>query len=275
MSFWHYVSQAILAHEPLTTSLSATSSISGISTTQSISPSSTSLTISTMATPDDTNNATNTTLYFGYGSNLWLEQMHNRCPNSTYLGIARLKNYKWIINERGYANVVEMSDDEYYNYDDNDNEEGQALTPYDEDATTSAGVTTTMKQNYKWQVWGLVYSLQPSDEARLDSNEGVPVAYTKEMLKCEFWPASGDQDDESSKVVKMTRAKREKKDLLVYINRDAVTPSKPKEEYVYRMNMGIKDAIKEGVPEGYVEEIMRKYIPEVEEVGEVVKVAKG
>jgi gamma-glutamylcyclotransferase len=61
---------------------------------------------------------------------------------------------------------------------------------------------------------------------------------------------------------------------LVYINRGAVTPSKPKEEYVYRMNMGIQDAIEKGVPEGYVEEVMRKYIPEMEEVGEVVEVAK-
>ena len=54
----------------------------------------------------------------------------------------------------------------------------------------------------------------------------------------------------------------EKSDMMVYINRNAVTPSKPKVEYVRRMNMGIRDAVKAGVPEEYVKEVMRKFIPE-------------
>lgn len=258
MRLWRYFSQAILAQEPLTTSLSATPSISGISSTPRIS--STLITPPsdpTMATSDSTNNTANTTLYFGYGSNLWLKQMHNRCPNSTYLGIARLDGYKWIINERGYANVVEI--------------ERPTRPRRNAVAEPNAPLETRL---YESEVWGLVYSLQPGDEARLDKNEGVPVAYTKEMLRCDFWPASDDQDGNPSKPAKKKRAKKEGKDLLVYINRDAVTPSKPKEEYIYRMNMGIRDAIEKGVPEGYVEEVMRKYIPEMEGEGELVEVAK-
>lgn len=81
------------------------------------------------------------TLYFGYGSNLWKSQMLSRCPTSEYLGIARLDNYRWIINDRGYANVV----------------------------STVNGTTS------KEVVWGLVYRLQKSDEEHLDINEGVPV----------------------------------------------------------------------------------------------------
>lgn len=54
----------------------------------------------------------NATLYFGYGSNLWKHQMVQRCPTSKYLGIARLNDYRWIINERGYANVVQKNKDE-------------------------------------------------------------------------------------------------------------------------------------------------------------------
>ena len=42
-------------------------------------------------------------------------------------------------------------------------------------------------------------------------------------------------------------------------------PDKPKKEYIYRMNQGIADAVKMGVPEKYVEEVMRKFIPEPEE----------
>lgn len=40
-------------------------------------------------------------------------------------------------------------------------------------------------------VYGLVYSLTPSDEQALDLNEGVPYAYTKQMLSVKFW-ASAD-----------------------------------------------------------------------------------
>jgi gamma-glutamylcyclotransferase len=259
MRFWHYVSQAILAQDPLTTSLSATPSISSTSSTLSTSSKVSPANSIESAMVSSDNSTTNTTLYFGYGSNLWLKQMHNRCPNSTYLGIARLDGYKWIINERGYANVVEI----------------ERLTTPRRNALVESNAALHLRMKlYESEVWGLVYSLQPGDEARLDKNEGVPVAYTKEMLRCDFWPASDDQDGDPSKPAKKKRAKKEKEDLLVYINRDDVTPSKPKEEYVYRMNMGIQDAIEKGVPEGYVEEVMRKYIPEMEEVGEVVEVAK-
>jgi hypothetical protein len=64
----------------------------------------------TMSTPDNPTSAKPQTLYFGYGSNLWLHQMQLRCPTSQYLGVARLPNYRWIINDRGYANVVERRD---------------------------------------------------------------------------------------------------------------------------------------------------------------------
>ena len=265
MRLWHYVSQAILAQDPLTTSLSAATTTQRNSPS-TLSPSNPSNPI--MATSDGTDSTTNTTLYFGYGSNLWLKQMHQRCPNSTYLGIARLKDFKWIINERGYANVVEV--------------ENPAQPRRNAFVQSSWGTDTRLNfpevlqwtGKYESQVWGLVYSLQPSDEARLDRNEGVPVAYTKEMLKCDFWPASEDRVDGSSEPAKMKWSKLKKRDLLVYINRDAVTPSKPKKEYIYRMNMGIRDAIKEGVPQRYVEEVMRKFIPEMEGEGEVVEVAK-
>ena len=54
--------------------------------------------------------------------------------------------------------------------------------------------------------------------------------------------------------------------MLVYIDRKRVTDDKPKEEYVYRMNRGIDDAIKMGVPKAYVEEVMRPFIPAEKDV---------
>lgn len=158
-------------------------------------------------------------LYFGYGSNLWLSQMSYRCPNATFNGIARLKNYTWIINERGYANVVSAS-------------------PHDE-------------------VWGMVYTLTPSDEERLDRNEGVPYAYTKEMLEADFWP--NDAKDLFSAIDVGTIPEKTK--MLVYIDRKRTEPDDPREEYIVRLNSGIDDALKVGILPEYVNRVMRKFIP--------------
>ena len=136
-----------------------------------------------------------------------------RCPCSKFLGFGRIQGYRWIINDRGYANVVETKQSEH-------------------------------------EVYGLVYSLTSSDEKSLDQNEGVPFAYTKEMLRAQFWASS-----DSSQGIKANEA------MLVYIDRKRIEPDHPKAEYIYRMNMGIKDAIKEGIPQSYFDENLRQFIP--------------
>lgn len=170
-------------------------------------------------------------LYFGYGSNLWLDQMAARCPTSTYQGLARLDGYRWMINERGYANIVEL-------------------------ATSANDVAVSHHDNV---VFGLVYTLEAEDERRLDINEGVPTAYTKEYLETDFWslkPGSAPLD---------TRDEPQKKMMLVYINRNMTADHVPRAEYVYRMNMGIRDAVRLGVPGEYVDRVMRKFIPDENE----------
>ncbi|KXL44666.1 hypothetical protein M433DRAFT_251903 [Acidomyces richmondensis BFW] len=176
-------------------------------------------------------------LYFGYGSNLWREQMLQRCPTSEYVGIARLDGFHWIINERGYANVVETSK-----------------------AATSA------PREYTGEVWGLVYSLQADDEDKLDRNEGVPFAYTKEKTRVHFWRTKGGGKPNVT-------GKPEEVEVLIYIDRKRAQKSTPKDEYVYRMNKGIRDAVHEGMPKGYVQRVMRQYIPDVhdEKVEEVAR----
>ena len=130
-----------------------------------------------------------------------------------------------MINDRRYANVV------------------QVHTP------------SSVEPNYANVVYGLVYSLQPSDEQGLDKNEGVPYAYTKEYLPVSFWPK--EKEDEPVDLHKPAK----KQDMLVYISRNHVTDSKPWPEYIYRMNQGIDDALREGVPRDYVQQVMRKFIP--------------
>jgi gamma-glutamylcyclotransferase len=181
----------------------------------------------------------NPTLYFGYGSNLWLHQMHIRCPTAQYIGLAALPGYKWIINSRGYANVVEVSSSD--------------ANPY---------------SGYENVVYGMVYSLEEDDEAALDKNEGVPVAYTKEYLKCRVWEhANGPVDParpEKIGKIDTTRKPTHEKELLVYIDRKRVAEGVSREEYVYRMNRGIEDAEMCGVPEGYVEEVVRRFVDKEE-----------
>ena len=88
------------------------------------------------------------TKHFGYGSNLWIEQMDTRCPDNEPIGKGKLKGYRWIITEeRGYANIVEAKDD---------------------------------------YVLGFVYEISATDEKELDIKEGVSIgAYTKETMTIE------------------------------------------------------------------------------------------
>jgi len=89
-----------------------------------------------------------TRFYFAYGSNLWLEQMSGRCPNHKVIGKGILKGYRWIISERGYANVVKSKPDE---------------------------------------VHGVVYEVTESDEESLDKKEGVDRGlYRKEIIVAEI-----------------------------------------------------------------------------------------
>lgn len=89
------------------------------------------------------------TLYFAYGSNLWLHQMSIRCPSSTFLGVAKLLHWRWIINNRGYANIIHSPADE---------------------------------------AWGMIYALPTADEEKLDGFEGVLAgAYEKQKLTVEVW----------------------------------------------------------------------------------------
>ncbi|KAL9131983.1 MAG: hypothetical protein Q9217_000193 [Psora testacea] len=156
-------------------------------------------------------------LYFGYGSNLWREQMLLRCPLSKYIGIGRLDKFHWFINERGYANIEPTYHDSH--------------------------------------VYGLVYTLTPVDEAALDRNEGVPDVYEKALMPVNFWSSNS-----GSPVDILQRS--ELKDMLVYVDPHRRVESKPKEEYIYRMNEGVKDALAAGVPAAYINNGIRQFIPQ-------------
>ncbi|KAF4341879.1 AIG2 family [Fusarium beomiforme] len=161
-------------------------------------------------------------LYFAYGSNLWLQQMASRCPESYFVGRAILLDHRWQINTRGFANVIPCSG---------------------------------------YNVHGLVYQISVDDETRLDRNEGVHSgAYTKSYHSVVLHEAIEDlqlptrylvQDDGLDQAVNSVRLgsrshepEREcriRSNVLVYLSSRYSQWGTAREEYIDRMNRGIRD----------------------------------
>jgi len=172
------------------------------------------------------------TLYFAYGSNLWLHQMGKRCPESRFVGIARLDDWKFIINQRGYATIVQSKND---------------------------------------YVWAIAYNLTADDEATLDINERVPFSYVKKYLQVTLWEK--DITDDAGSPIPLGSSEGRTVSCLVYVDDRRTTEGPPKEEYIYRVGMGIEDAVARGVPVDYFEKYVRPFIPkksreELEEIAQ-------
>ncbi|KAK5013992.1 hypothetical protein LTR60_003581 [Cryomyces antarcticus] len=303
-----------------TTTLQSAFNVAGTDlTSPSVISPSTSASTSPSALDTDTSTSTmvndpdsNMTLYFGYGSNLWLHQMARRCPDSTYKGIARLEGHRWIINKRGYANVVAVASvPSSAASKPSIPPEPPASSKFSKSATflepsapskssgapplrrsarpqNTSGNTNTATNDLqngvpngyekvdggaegsseeaegKDVVYGLIYTLTPSDERRLDINEGVPESYTKHYLNVTFWPSTNASASSPRSPPARIHASADTGvaiTALVYVDLHRTAPSEPRAEYVYRMNRGIDDALALGVPERWINKVLRPYIP--------------
>ena len=167
--------------------------------------------------------------------------MKSRCPTSAYYAFGALKGYKWIIGERGYANVVQT-------------------TP------------STSKRQDEHVVYGMLYTLEPDDEEHLDIAEGVPHAYFKRELDVELVSKDKAQIGDESAVEEgtaKTKGKLEVVKALVYVDEKRGGEGICKEEYVARINRGIKDAMGKGMERSWVERVIRPFVREEEVNGEV------
>ena len=167
-------------------------------------------------------------LYFAYGSNLSTEQMRQRCPFSTPIGLGYLDGWKWFINQRGFANIIQV--------DDSDSDESIDKGKSPASSTKEEGV------------YGLLYLLPPEDEELLDAYEGVPFAYQKFQVDL-MW----EKDAGGEFVGEMQKA-------LVYIDTERVQEDDPRKEYIGRMEKGIEDAVDNwGMDAGYADRVMRRF----------------
>lgn len=164
--------------------------------------------------------------------------MAQRCPQSVFKGKATLPGYKWQINERGVANVVESAGDHV--------------------------------------VEGLVYLVNRKDERTLDRSEGVARGfYQKHLLRVAFEPDEKYADLSSSHLSQMLAEQTTPDDqvfaeqdarflakaddasrqtnpayqvkALVYVSERYTTNGMIREEYVSRMQKAASDALRLGI----------------------------
>ncbi|KAK2801825.1 hypothetical protein FQN50_007570 [Emmonsiellopsis sp. PD_5] len=227
-------------------------------------------------------------LYFAYGSNLSHSQMRQRCPfdpsiSSKPLAIARLDGWKWIICERGYANVLAPKriiassgvGAGILQESDNNHETGN-------NSAEERG-----REQEQDVVYGVLYNMTPADEAVLDRYEGIdrsapptsspdgPVgrrnrpyeqgdgAYNKWYVPARVVKWLHDDEEREEEEEGLVNA-------LVYVDEYRVTEGLPKQEYIGRMNRGIEEAEELGLPGDWVEGVVRRFIPAGPGAGEGV-----
>lgn len=255
-------------------------------------------------------------LYFGYGSNLSISQMAERCPESRPVGLAHLsglrgpdpgpvgsgssgsetdklgdsektyqgrqqqdqqhqqEGWRWIINERGYANVVHETV-----VAGSHSHSGSSSSDRSWSWTTwwrhGDGQHPSQKEDHQQQqpgVFGLLYAMTASDLSRLDRFEGWPHVYDRRvmMVRVCTWRNDGDNDtaagqqEGASSTASIVREIKEGElvPAIVYFDEDAVIESRPRKEYVGRINRGIREAREPwGLPEWYIERVLRRFVP--------------
>lgn len=119
----------------------------------------------------------------------------------------------------------------------------------------------TQKGHEDHVVYGMLYTLEPDDEENLDIAEGVPYAYFKRELDVELVSKEVGDGSEKGETVK----------ALVYVDEKRLGEGVCKEEYVARINRGVRDAVWKGMSKEYVEMYIKPFVRE-EEVDDETRV---
>lgn len=205
-------------------------------------------------------------LYFAYGSNMSTEQMRERCPTATAVGLAKTVGWRWIINRRGYANIVRViGGEELYagreeEEDDEDEDDGKDGEDGEEKGGKGKGRVVDKGGDGEEdddEIYGMLYLLSTEDEERLDQCEGVPWAYEKLYLEA-GWVSAVEiityTDGSETRREEFMAVK-----ALAYIDFRRTREGRPTEEYVARLEKGIEDARAWGMSEAYADRVMRRF----------------
>jgi hypothetical protein len=165
-------------------------------------------------------------LYFAYGSNLHVAQMAKRCPMSLFKGKATLAGYRWQINQRGVANIVESANN---------------------------------------CVEGLLYWVSPKDERALNRSEGVSKGfYNRRFLELVLESHGLFLDRKSSEVAPLLaqapNGVRQRVRALVYVSENYSEDGAIREEYISRMELATSDAVALGVSQSFVDQVIGPHL---------------
>jgi hypothetical protein len=114
------------------------------------------------------------------------------------------------------------------------------------------------------RTYGMVFQLGEEDERKMDEYEDVPESYTKETAMVELWARKEGQEG----AIDMTKRSRRVR-VVFHTDRKHTTDSKQLSAgaYSYKINQGIMDAVEEGIPQGYINECLRPFVPDVDDTG--------
>jgi len=110
-------------------------------------------------------------------------------------------------------------------------------------------------------VYGMVYTLEKEGEENLDLAEGAPFCYVKRDLDITLLSIASEPLLLVEREIANVKVK-----ALVYVDEVRTGEGICREEYVARMNRGIRDAMGKGMPGTYVKSVLRKWVREEEVV---------
>ncbi|KAK5457168.1 hypothetical protein LTS15_004949 [Exophiala xenobiotica] len=197
--------------------------------------------------------------YFAYGSNMSLTQMAERCPSSLFMGKGRIDGYRWQINERGVANIVQSARDfvegVVYQIDTKDKRqldrsEGVARGLYDDEH-----LYTRFRPlpNCGIKTFHVAKELEMDDQLDPEQREhqrSVPRSRSgsvREVPKPQYQSPPRYPRQESLEMV----------EALVYVSREYRDDGSIRPEYIGRMEKAIIDGRKMGLSDPYLNHIDR------------------
>jgi len=113
--------------------------------------------------------------------------------------------------------------------------------------------------------------MSEEDEAKLDGYQDVPTSYEKQWQWIELWAHQDPQNHLAGRLDISKKAKRVKATFYADKTHVIKSPNTCIPELAYKIRQGIVDAVKQGVPEKYVAECIRPYLPEMDDTEEQVK----
>lgn len=241
------------------------------------------------------------TFYFAYGSNLSPEQMAGRCVDSPTtsaipVAVARLDGWRWIICQKGYANIVPSSSTFRAQTESRLADSAQSIPSPNLTQIHDHPEARQESDKEENVVYGLIYNLSSGDEFILDSYEGHtrlrnpdpvpnPCEDADEVRRKPFlqggewdynklyldvgllrWLQPREEYEIGAGMAEkrpreMGDDKRKQKiRALVYVDEVRTGEGEVQPEYVGRMNRAIEQGVNLKIPRVWVERVMRRWI---------------